>query len=46
MMSQSFRLNKKVDEKRSEKSPVVDLELLSYEVVNQTTFRYRFGDFE
>jgi len=34
-------LNRTVEDRKSEKSPVVDLQILSYDVVNSTKFRYK-----
>lgn len=46
MISHKFKLNKQVTDKKSDQSPIVDYQVLSYEVLNSTTFKYRFGDFE
>lgn len=35
-----------MDEKKTDLSPVIDLQVLSYDVVNATKFRYRCGDLE
>ncbi len=41
--TQTFRLNKTLDQKKSDISPVIDLQVLSYDVVNATKFRYRLA---
>ena len=40
-LTQTFRLNKTVDDRKTDKSPVVDLQVLSYDVVNAIKFRYK-----
>ena len=40
-LTQSFRLNRTVEDRKTAKSSVVDLQVLSYDVVNSTKFRYR-----
>lgn len=36
-------MNKTVDDRKTEKSPVVDHQVLSYDVVNATNFKYRIA---
>jgi hypothetical protein len=45
-LTHTFRLNKNVDERKTEESPLVGLQILTYDVVNATKFRYRCGDLE
>ena len=35
-----------MENKKTDKSPVVDLQVLAYDVVNSTKFIYRIGDFQ
>ena len=43
-LTQSFRLNKTVDDRKTDHSPVVDMQILSYDVVNATKFKYRIAE--
>jgi hypothetical protein len=42
-ITQTFRLNKTVDDRKTDRSPVVDQQVLSYDVVNATKFKYRIA---